>query len=104
MGKSESEIRMDYNNAIRQAESLNQIARELKNTANRNFQDCVSEISSSWTGDNSAAYVRKCNVLKADIVKSAEKLERTAETIRKIAGNTYTAEMNALKIAIARKY
>lgn len=104
MGKSALEIKLDYNNAIRQADSLSQIARELKNTANRELQDCVSEISHNWTGSNSNAYVNKCNTLKANIIKTSDKLERTADTIRRIAKNTYDAEMNALRLALSRKY
>lgn len=104
MGKSESEIRMDYNNALRQAETLDGIARELKHTADKELQDCISEISHSWTGENAAAYVGKCGKLKSSIAKSAGKLEKTADTIRRIAGNTYNAEMSALRIAQERKY
>lgn len=104
MAKSSMEIRMDYNNAVRQADSLRQIARELRSTANKDFQDCVAEISHNWTGSNSAAYIRKCNTLKSNILNTADKLERTADTIQKIAKNTYDAEMRALRLALVRKY
>ena len=46
MARSAFEIQMDYRNAIRQADSLSEIARELKNTANsglqpvRNYPSC----------------------------------------------------------------
>lgn len=104
MAKSASQIRMDYNNAVRQADSLSQIARELRKTANGNFQDCISEISHNWKGSNSVAYVNKCNTLKANILESADKLDKTAATIKKIAKNIYDAEMRALRIALVRKY
>jgi uncharacterized protein YukE len=104
MAKSAFEIQMNYNNAIRQAASLEQIAKQLKNLANKDMQDCVSEISHNWTGSNSNAYARKCNLLKEKIIKTAEKLEKTAETIRRIAKNTYDAEMRALRLALIRKY
>ena len=104
MAKSAFEIRMDYENAIRQANSLDQIARDLKNTANKDLQDCVSEISRNWTGSNSNAYIRKCDILKSNIVRTAENLSKTADIIRKIAKNTYDAEMNALRLAELRRY
>lgn len=104
MAKSAFEIRMDYDRAVRQANSLDEIARDLKNTANRDLQNCMSQISSNWTGNNSTAYVRKCGVLKSNIVKTAESLSRTADTIRRIAKNTYDAEMRALNLATVRKY
>lgn len=104
MGKSAYEIRMDYNDAIRQADSLDQVAREMQKLANRNLQDCVSDISHSWTGNNSAAYIRKCNILKSNVLKTSDNLNRTADTIRRIAKNTYDAEMRALRLAMLRKY
>ena len=104
MAKSAFEIRMDYDRAVRQANSLEEIARDLRNTANRDLQDCVSQISYNWTGTNSSAYVRKCGILKSNILKTSENLDKTADTIRKIAKNTYNAEMNALRLAKLRKY
>lgn len=104
MAKSASEIRMNYNNAVRQADSLLQIARELRSAANNDLSDCVSEISCNWTGDNSRAYISKCSSLKANILKNAEQLEKTADTIKRIAKNIYDAEMRALRLALVRKY
>ena len=104
MAKSGFEIRMDYKNAIRQADSLTEVARELRRTADNDLQYCVAEISNNWTGDNSTAYVNKCNMLKSNILKTADRLEKTAVTIRKIAKNTYDAEMKALQLATVRKY
>lgn len=104
MAKSAFEIRMDYHNAIRQADLLEQVANELENTANKDLQDCVSEISYNWTGSNADAYIGKCNSLRENILKTSETLEKTSETIRKISRNTYDAEMRALDLAQVRKY
>ena len=104
MAKSAFEIRMDYDRAVRQANSLDEIARDLKKTAERELQDCMSQISCNWTGTNSTAYIRKCDMLKSNIVRTAGNLSRTADTIRRIAKNTYDAEMRALEIARLRKY
>lgn len=104
MGKSALEIQMDYNNAVRQANSLEETADRLKRIANKEFQDCISDISRNWTGENASAYLRKCNALKQDIGATADKLERTARSIKKMAKNTYDAEMKALRLAMVRKY
>lgn len=104
MAKTAYQIQMDFTNAIRQADSLAQTANELRNTASRDFQDCISEISHNWTGSNSTAYISKCRSLQEKISKTADKLDRTADTIKKIARNIYDAEMNALRIAQTRKY
>ncbi len=104
MARSAFEIQMDYRNAIRQADSLSEIARDLKTTANSGLQDCMAQISTNWTGDNSRAYTQKCTTLKTNIVRSADKLQKTAEAIRRIAKNTYDTEMNALSIMQRREY
>nr|WP_295283093.1 hypothetical protein [uncultured Blautia sp.] len=104
MAKSAFEIQMDYRNAIRQVDSLSEIARELKTTADSGLQDCMSEISGSWTGDNATGYVKKCSLLKDKIIRSSEKLQKTADAIRKIAKNTYDMEMRALEIMQRREY
>lgn len=104
MGKSAFEIRMDYRNAVSQAESLSEIAKELKATADSGLSDCMSEISGSWTGSNADGYIKKCDLLREKILHSSDKLQRTAEAIRKIAKNTYDMEMRALEIMKTREY
>lgn len=104
MAKSSFEIRMDYNRAIAQAKSLEQIAEEMRSSADNDMQDCISQISYNWTGNNAKAYIEKCEKLKESVKKTAAKLEKTANTIRRIAKNTYDAEMRALELAKIRKY
>lgn len=102
--KSAWEIQLDYNHAVRQAESLNQIAGELRSTANQDMQDSIGAITQSWTGSNSNAYISKYNTLKDNVVVTAGKLDEIADTLRRIARNTYDAEMAALRLAMERKY
>ncbi|MCD8103785.1 MAG: WXG100 family type VII secretion target [Lachnospiraceae bacterium] len=104
MAKSALEIRLDYNKAKQQADSLSEIASEIRSTANNDLQDCISQISASWTGTNSTAYQAKCSTLKSNLLTTADKLEKTATTIRTIAKNTYNAEMAALEVAQLRNY
>ena len=50
MAKNAFEIHMDYNRAIRQADLLERTANEMRNSAEDELQDCMSEISYNWTG------------------------------------------------------
>jgi uncharacterized protein YukE len=104
MAKNALEIQMNYQAAIRQADSLKSVARELKKLAENDLGDCISELSYNWTGSNETAYTRKCSQLKSNLITMAEKLDRTSSTIRSIAKNTYHAEMKALALAQARSY
>lgn len=104
MAKSAYQIRMDYNNAVKLADSLMELASELRKNANSDLQDCISQISGNWTGTSATAYIGKCNTLKDKVLQSADKLQRTAEVIKKIAKNTYDTEMRALTIMQLREY
>ncbi len=104
MSKSALEIRLNYNQAVKQAETLSEIATDMRNIANKELQDCVSQISNNWTGSNATAYKAKCDTLKSNILITADKLDKTASTIRSIAKNTYNAEMTALRAAEIRTY
>ena len=104
MAKSSFQIRMNYHRAIQQADSLLEVASELQRNADSDFQDCISQISGSWTGDSAAAYLRKCDLLRERILLSAKQLRKTAEAIKQIAKRTYDAEMRALRIMQQREY
>ena len=103
MAKSSFEIRMDYNRAVAQANSLEQIAEEMRNSAENDLRDCMLEIAGNWTGENARAYLQKVEKLSDSVRKTSERLKDTAEAIRKIARNTYNAEMRALELARIRK-
>lgn len=104
MAKSSYEIRMNYKRAVAQANSLEQIAADMRNSADKDLQECISEISCNWAGNNANAYMAKCQRLSESVKRTAENLKKTADTIRRIAKNTYTAEMRALELARTRKY
>lgn len=104
MDKRALEIKMDYSLAIRQADTLSQAGKELRKTAEQELEACASEIRGSWTGSSASAYLEKLEGTRGRMVKTARKMERTAQAIQRIAGNTYQAEMGALALARLRKY
>ena len=96
--KTRSEIQINYQRAKKQAQDLERIARDLRRMANNNLQDCISDISYNWTGDNAQEYLKKCRRLKENIEETARKIETTANTIKRVAKNIYDAEMRAIRI------
>lgn len=104
MAKKTFEIQMDYYDALHQADSLNEIARSLRNSADRELAECIGEIRHHWTGSNASAYLSKCESLRSSLTGLAENVEKTASTIRQIARNTYDAEMEANRLAVTRTY
>lgn len=95
------EINLDYAKAIRQAEQLEAIARNLGTLADSEFQGCLQRISTNWKGENASAYIAKGQKLKGDMNKTAEQLNKAAGAIRNIARRTKEADIAAMNIALS---
>lgn len=102
--KTDSEIRFDYNKAIRRAEELEEAARNLRQLSDRELEDSLQSLANAWRGEAANAYIRKGNQLQEKILANARKLTDTAKTIRSTAKRTYDAEMWAYRIAQERLY
>lgn len=104
MAKSEYMIKMDFKNAMNQADKLEDAARDIEKTAKTDLAECMKRIGKSWKGESANAYRQKGQKVAEKLIAIAKKLHKTAETIREIAENTYRAEMKALELANKRKY
>lgn len=104
MAKTMYAIEMDFANANRQANELDEIARNLDTLISTEFQPCLQGISASWRGENASAFCKKGKVVEGNIKKSISDLRNAAKTIRQIARNTYNAEKRNYEIAQMRSY
>lgn len=104
MPKTESEIKFDFQQAQNQAKELEEIAAEMKTMANKELQEVLQNLSSNWTGEAAAEYLKKGGMIQERVRQNAKNLENTANTIRSTAKRIYDAEMMALAIAKARTY
>lgn len=100
---SESTIRMNFNNALRQAEQLDRLATELSRLSGNELSGSLSSIAAAWKGDSSNLFLQKGNALAGQISDSANALRSAASDIRSIAQRTYNAEMRALELARLRE-
>lgn len=101
---SKWEIQMNFEAAIHQAESLEQVASRMKRVARQEMGGTLQELSYIWKGDNANAYRYKGERVQTQIQNTAEELEMIAGDIRRIAKRIYNAEMQALLIAESRNY
>lgn len=102
--KTEYEIYLDYHQAIRQADKLDELASELERVGGTQLQEALGQVRANWSGENADTFMRKTAVLSSQNSKNVQKLRSIASTIRTIARNTYNAEMRALRIAQERGY
>lgn len=99
---SRSEIRFNYNNAKRQAQQLDAVAERLERLSLKTMESSMQSLTSAWKGNNATAYLRKTDILKKDIKKTAASIRQAADEIRRVAKRVYDAEMEALRIASKR--
>lgn len=104
MAKSLIEIQMNYQKAKEQANRLDEIAKDLTNTANNQLGGALNGINSAWKSDTASAYIKKGKAVQEQLKKRADELRKTASAIRTIARNTYNADMAAYRLAIQRRY
>ena len=104
MAKTEYQIKMDYNHAIKEADKLERIAKKMDQLMQKDFKNCMTRIATDWKGETSTKYRNKSNKVVRNVEALSKDLKITAQTVRKIARNTYQAEKHALELAKERTY
>lgn len=99
-----STIKMNYREALRQAERLDQAADIMEKQGISRMEEVIADIGGLWTGENSELFRSRCGSLQESVAKTVKKTRQSAETIRRIARNTYEAEMRNYEIAKKRTY
>jgi WXG100 family type VII secretion target len=94
-----SEIRLNYNKAIQQANQLDEVAGRLLNLAGRDMESALDDVSKAWKSDSSPQFIKKGQKLETDMRTTVENLKKISSAIRAIAKRVYTAEMEAWRIA-----
>ena len=97
-------IELDFRNAKRQAEKLEQLANDLERLSARKFDDTLGDLAANWKGECANAYLQKAYKLESDMKGTASDMRKTAAQIRKTAKRIYDAEMYAKELAERRAY
>ena len=91
-------IYFDYRHALRQADRLEEIAGNIKNMSNSEFEDALDELMHGWEGEASHMYFQKGMELKTKIDSVSKHLYDAASTLRTVARRLYEADMAAVSI------
>ena len=97
-------INMNYRKGMEQARRLGELAQKLRTESTRQMEETITGVSQNWQGENAASYLVKCKIQQEKMTKTADKLQKAADTTSRIVQNTYDAEMRAYQIAQERKY
>ncbi len=97
-------LQINFQDAKRKADRLAQIGREIKEMADRDYEETINAINSAWTGENASAYLAKARSLQQKMSATGQSLIDIADEITRKAKVIYDAEMDAWNIANQRKY
>ena len=78
-------LNFDFALASRQASEVEEIGREMRNLANRRFNDAIAAIDRSWDGETSISFIRHCNDTKSKMLLKASEIENLGKRIRTVA-------------------
>jgi uncharacterized protein YukE len=104
MAKSAVVIRIEFEKVKAQADRLDEIARDLKQTADNQLGNVLSGVENAWKSDSATGYLKKGKQVQEQLTKRANEVEKAATAMRTIAKNIYDAEMRAYQLAKVRKY
>lgn len=98
-----AEIYFNYDKAIRQAGKLEDVARRLRKAADSDMEGILNDVNAAWKSDSAPQYIKKGQKVEGDIRITAGNLTNIASAIRTIAKRVRDAELEAWRIAHARK-
>ena len=98
------QIEMNFQQAKKQAEALEQLASRLDRLAGRDFAGTMQDVSNHWKGQNATQYLNKASILQSKMQTSAKSLNSIAASIRTAAKRMHDAELRAWQIAQQRTY
>ena len=98
------EILFNYNQAIRQAEKLEQLAQRLGRLSSERMEDAIGQLKIAWQSDSSPQYYEKMGKVQWDIRDTSKEIDRIARDNKDAAEAMKKAELRALEIATSRTY
>lgn len=99
-----SEIIFNYNQAIKQAARLEEIAGNIERIATDKMENSIGMLKNAWRSDNSPQFYSKIGRVQSDIQGDAKSIRKVAQNIRETAERIKQAELRALEIAQTRTY
>lgn len=96
--KTKRSISITFQQAINQANKLNDCATDLKNIQKK-LQNIINTLQCEWVGDGANQYIAKCNALQTTVTRASYDLDQVSSVVRRIARSYYNAEMKAIELA-----
>lgn len=102
--ETEHQIYLNYQEALRSAGKIEEIAEVLQNCGENTFSGICEDIRANWHGENAQLYLSGSDIIVKRNREIVRKMNNIAGVIRKTAENVYRADMEALRISNERIY
>ncbi len=104
MGFISNFIEINFAEAIKKAEEIEEIAERLENVVSRSVKTDMEELLHGWKGDNASLFLKKQNPLPSEIEATIRDIRRISQRVRRIAQLFYDVEMKAVNIFSGKRY
>lgn len=94
MGK----LNFNYKNAMKQADQIDMIARDMLTAAEAKMQNAIDSIDVCWKGEAAKQFLQHCIGLQDDVRDHVKMLHNISEKLRNVAERINVAEAEAKEI------
>lgn len=93
---------MNFNKANAQIQELEEIASEIDQLADTDYENLMQQMRSAWKGNAADAYIRKASQVQERIKKTSQDIKKTSEVYANAVKRVQAAEEKVKEIAKGR--
>ena len=95
-------LKFDFNKANTQIQELEEIASEIDQLADTDYENLMQQMRSAWKGNAADAYIRKASQVQERIKKTSQDIKKTSEVYANAVKRVQAAEEKVKEIAKGR--
>lgn len=95
-------LKFDFNKANAQIQELEEIASEIDQLADTDYENLMQQMRSAWKGNAADAYIRKASQVQERIKKTSQDIKKTSEVYANAVKRVQAAEEKVKEIAKGR--
>ena len=95
-------LKFDFNKENAQIQELEEIASEIDQLADTDYENLMQQMRSAWKGNAADAYIRKASQVQERIKKTSQDIKKTSEVYANAVKRVQAAEEKVKEIAKGR--
>ena len=94
-------LKFDFNKANAQIQELEEIASEIDQLADTDYENLMQQMRSAWKGNAADAYIRKASQVQERIKKTSQDIKKTSEVYANAVKRVQAAEEKVKEIFVS---